>query len=218
MDGGKRGFRHEEAHEDIRRRQQRYDGPAGGHGFAGPRQDIGDAAGGRCGDMALVEPPLRHGEGGAGCGDRRRLRLDFALAAHRSTGLRECRLQGVDLGPCREVFGLQLVDVLLGDRPVGKQGLAPAQIAGGAGQGGAGIGEIGLGLLDLGGLAGLLEIGALLDRLIEKLRGLVARRPFTGVILVEQWRAGGHESPRATATAVIRPCWVGPILTKSASA
>lgn len=141
--------------------------------------------------MALVEPPLRHGECGARGLHRRRLRFDLTLAPHRRAQLFERCLQRPHFGFARTKVCAFLVHKLCGRRAGLQQGLVARQIALRFVARRFGVGEIGFSLPNFGRLAAGLEVGELIFGLRQLARDLFARRPIVGVVLIEQRRAFG---------------------------
>ena len=189
------------------------------HRLAWAGEHIGHASGGGRGDTALREPPLGHVE--RRLRGRRPRRAAPAISPSRPIGARACASAACnrrDLGLGRVVIGPQLIDVLLRDGSLRQQtsprrrsavartsvALASARLASAC--------WISVGLPPAWRLASCSSACASCCAAWSR----AARSSVSSC--VNSGAPAATSSPRATTTAVSRPGWVGPTLTKSASA
>src|SRR5579872_4064112 len=191
MYAGKIGLRHEEAYENVFRRQNRDDWRSGGESLAGLSERISDDARDRRRDMALIQTPTRHVGRGLQCLDRGFLRPDLVWTTHGRAQLGERRLLDGDFRLRRAGVRLLLVDDLRRSGARLEQRLIAGEVRPYLVPRGLGVGEIGLGLCNFGRLAAVLEIGELLLSLGQLPRGLIEGGLIVRVVLVEERRVFG---------------------------
>jgi hypothetical protein len=148
-------------------------------------EHVGDDAGRRRHDMALIDPPLRHDDRRAQGFHELQLRLDLALSSHRGAHLRQRGFEPLHPGKGGTQVGALVFDQLLRHASVLYQLLVALEVGLELVAGRVGIGQVGFGLLDFGRLAAGLKVGKLLLGLLELACGLVMGRPVVGVVLVE---------------------------------
>ena len=197
MDRGQHRLGDEEPDEDIFGRQQRHDRRASRDGLAGAGKDVVDSTSHWRGDMALVEPPFRHGHRRARRIDRRALRGNLGIPAKRRPRLREGRFEPANLGFRRVVIGPKLIDVLDRNGAKAHQRFVSLEIGLGPDERRLGIRQVRFGLFDLGLLAASLEVRQLRFGLGQLPRGLLVGRLIGGVVLLKERRAGGDLDRRA---------------------
>ena len=106
--------------------------------------------------MALINPPLCHGDGRAERFNHLLLRIDLTFATHRGTQLCDRGFEPLHPGGRRAEIGSLLVNELLGCGVILDQDFVALKIGLDLVARGSGIGEVRLGLLDFGRLgAGL---------------------------------------------------------------
>ena len=152
---------------------------------------VGDAPCRRRANVALRQPPFGDFERGLRGAHGRLLGFDLLGAAIRRAGLRQRRFERRDLRGRRAEIGPALIERFRRHGAGAGEEFAAIEVGFGARQRGPGVGQIRLRLFDLGRLAGRLQIGELLLRLVHLPHSLIAGRAICRVVLGKQRRTRG---------------------------